>query len=58
MLHKCSNCYYYPVCDRCTGCEYFDPLCNDMDDRTVVRLVEDARKEYYKEWEAYISDFN
>lgn len=54
MKKNCKNCIYNDTCNAGTVCDDFYPIHIDSEDYELNALIEKRRREFRKEWAAYI----
>ena len=56
MLSKrCSNCYFGDKCRSSHVCDDYAPI-EEISDLEVEIMVEEGRREFYREWLEYIDE--
>lgn len=54
MDKDCSSCYFEEGCEEKTICEHYYPIYDEPSERKINRIIENGRKDFYKEWFDYI----
>lgn len=52
----CNTCLYADVCKSKTACKHYTPADDEMNDAELEEYIENARREYRKEWWRYIDE--
>ena len=55
---RCGQCLWRDECEFDAPCDYYcDGNENDLDDYQIGLYIEERRREFYREWSRYISQY-
>ena len=54
---KCSNCYFYDICDDRHMCGGYSPITDEAIDQEVDNIIESGRYRFYEEWYEYMAEY-